>query len=228
MPALLSRRRSLPGRGTLPLSGKWKDSAAARQTSARLLEAIQPLANALRPPAPPLATPDAVCAPESLELGPYLRILRWFLEDGEVLRAAAFPDQPDASDPLSSILSGARGKLAAVRDKAPAKTLVAVTDRRVITAKTNAFLEHGEILQAIPVERVRYVRAATNPGGNSRSVIDLITRDENIRWHFPVDIDNSQVDTLAAVLAESMNIPEVERDALRRSGDTTSATEASV
>lgn len=29
-------------------------------------------------------------------------------------------------------------------DKAAAKTLVAVTDRRIITAKANAFLEQGE------------------------------------------------------------------------------------
>lgn len=206
----------LPGRDTLPMSGKRKDSTAARQTSARLLEAIQPLADALHPPAPPLEAPDAVCAPESLDPEPYLRILRWFLNDGEILRVLGFPDQPEASDPISSILSGARGKLAAVRDKAMAKTLVAVTDRRIITAKTNILLEHGEIRQEIPIERVRYVRAATSHGKNSRAAVDLITRDENIRWHFPADIDNTRVDTLAAVLAESMNIPDAEREALRR------------
>ncbi|MFD0740736.1 hypothetical protein ACFQ1L_01235 [Phytohabitans flavus] len=206
----------LPGRGTLPLSGKRKDSTAVRQTSAGLLEAIQPLANALRPPAPPLEVLDAVCAPESLDLEPYLRVLRWFLDDGETLRVLGFPDQPEASDPLSSILNGAMGKLAAARDKAPAKTLVAVTDRRIITAKTNTFLEQGEIRQEIPIERVRYVRAATSRDKSSRSAIDLITRDENIRWHFQVDIENTQVDTLAAVLAESMTIPDIEREELQR------------
>ncbi|MDQ7911182.1 hypothetical protein RB614_42510 [Phytohabitans sp. ZYX-F-186] len=206
----------LPGRGTLPLSGKRKDSAAVRQTSAGLLEAIQPLADALRPPAPPLEVPDAVCAPETLDLNPYLRILRWFLDDGETLRVLGFPDQPDASDPLSSILNGAMGKLAAARDKAPAKTLVAVTDRRVITAKTNTFLEQGEIRQEIPIDQVRYVRAATSQDKSSRTAIDLITRDENIRWHFQVDIDNTQVDTLAAVLAESMTIPDAEREELQQ------------
>ncbi|MFJ6198260.1 hypothetical protein [Micromonospora sp. NPDC092111] len=206
----------LPGRGTLPLSGKRKDSTAVRQSSAGLLEAIQPLADALRPSAPPLDAPDAVCAPESLDLGPYLRILRWFLDDGETLRVLGFPDQPHASDPLSSILNGAMGKLAAARDKAPAKTLVAVTDRRIITARTNTFLEQGEIHQEIPIDRVRYVRAATSQDRGSRSAIDLITRDENIQWRFQVDIDNTQVDTLAAVLAESMTIPDVEREVLQR------------
>lgn len=45
--------------------------------------------------------------------------------------------------------------------------------------------------------------------------IDLITRDENIRWLFHADIDNTQVDALAA-LAESMTIPDVERDELQQ------------
>jgi hypothetical protein len=147
----------LPGRDTLPrsLPRKRRDSKAARQTSARLLEAIEPLADALHPPAPALEAPGVVCAPRSLDLEPYLRILRWFLEDGETLRVLGFPDQLDALGPISAILGGAKEKLAAAMDKAAAKTLVAVTDRRIITAKTNAFLEQGEVRQDIPIDRVR-------------------------------------------------------------------------
>lgn len=206
----------LPGRDTLQLPGKRRDSKEARQTSARLLEAIEPLADALHPPAPPLDVPGVVCAPESLDLEPYLRILRWFLEDGETLRVVGFPDQLDALGPISAIFSGAKEKLAAARDKAAAKTLVAVTDRRIITARTNAFLEQGEIRQDIPIDRVRYVRAAATQDRSARLAIDLITRDENIRWLFHADIDNAQVDALAAVLAESMTIPDIERDELQR------------
>lgn len=206
----------LPGRDTLPMTGKRRDSKAARQTSARLLEAIEPLADALHPPAPPLEAPDVVCAPKSLDLEPYLRILRWFLEDGETLRVLGFPDQLDALGQIGVILGVAKEKLAAARDKAAAKTLVAVTDRRIITAKTNAFLEQSEIRQDVPIDRVRYVRVATPQGESGRLAIDLITRDENIRWLFHADIDNTQVDTLAAVLAESMTIPDVERDELQR------------
>ncbi len=211
----------LPGRGTLPLSGKRKDSAAVRLTSTRLLEAIQPLADALHPPAAPLAAPSAVCAPPSWQTEPYLRILRWFLDDGETLRVLGFGDEPDAADPLSSLFNGAKGMLAAARDKAAARTLVVVTDRRIITARTTTFLEQGEIRQEIPVGRVRYVRVATSPDKGARSAIDLITRDENLRWHFPADIDTTQVDTLAAVLAESMAIPDTERDELQRRGNAT-------
>lgn len=206
----------LPGRDTLPLPGKRKESIAARQASARLLEAIEPLADALHPPAPALEDPGVVCAPASLDLEPHLRILRWFLEDGETLRVLGFPDQLDALGPLSAIFGGAKEKLTAGRDKMAAKTLVAVTDRRIITAKSNAFLEQGEIRQVIPIDQVRYVRTATTQDKNARLAIDLITRDENIRWLFQADMDATQVDALAAVLAESMTIPDAERDELQR------------
>ncbi|MFF7932844.1 hypothetical protein [Streptomyces sp. NPDC007940] len=206
----------LPGRDTLPLPGKRKESIAARQASARLLEAIEPLTDALHPPAPPLEAPGVVCAPTSLDLEPHLRILRWFLEDGETLRVLGFPDQLDALGPISAIFGGAKEKLTAGRDKMAAKTLVAVTDRRIITAKSNAFLEQGEIRQVIPIDQVRYVRTATTQDKDARLAIDLITRDENIRWLFQADMDATQVDAFAAVLAESMTIPDVERDELQR------------
>lgn len=108
------------------------------------------------------------------------------------------------------------GRLAAVMDRTPARTLVAVTSRRIITARTNTFLEQGEVQREIPIEQVRYVRVATSQEKGTRSAIDLITRDENIRWHFPAEVDNAQVETLAAVLAESMTIPDAEREELLR------------
>ncbi|MGW4112542.1 hypothetical protein ACWEFJ_16835 [Actinosynnema sp. NPDC004786] len=201
---------------TWPLPGRRKDVKAARETTARLLEAIEPLADALHPPTPPLEAPDVVCAPESLDPEPYLRILRWLFEDGETLRALAFPDQPDSSDPVSAIVGGAKYMLASAMDKSSAKTVIAVTDRRIITARTSAFLEQAETGQEIPIDQVRYVRTTTTQDKTARLAIDLITRDENIRWLFHTDIDNTRANALAAVLAESMMIPDAERDALQR------------
>jgi hypothetical protein len=60
--------------------------------------------------------------------------------------------------------------------------------------------------------RRRLGRLATPQDESGRSAIDLITRDENSRWLFHADIDSNQVD----VLAESMTIPDVERDELAR------------
>ncbi|MDX8141492.1 hypothetical protein SK854_05170 [Lentzea sp. BCCO 10_0061] len=108
------------------------------------------------------------------------------------------------------------GIFAAAMDKTTDRTLVAVTDRRIILATTNTLLEQAEIHQDIPTDQVRYVRAPTAPDSSSRSAIDLITRDENIRWLFHADVDNTQVAALAAVLAESMTIPDAERDELQR------------
>ncbi|WP_026454335.1 hypothetical protein [Saccharomonospora iraqiensis] len=206
----------LPGSGTLPLPGRRRDAKAAREISARLLEALEPLADTLHRPVPPIEAPGVVCAPESLDLEPYLRILRWFLEDGETLRVLGFPDQLEAHDAVPAFFSGAKGKLAAAIDKAAAKTLVAVTDRRIVMTRASAFLAQGEIGQDIPIDRVRYVRAATTQDSGGRSAIDLITREENIRWAFHPDIDNTHVDALAAVLAESMTIPDVEREELQQ------------
>ncbi|MFE4177503.1 hypothetical protein ACFRR7_36620 [Streptomyces sp. NPDC056909] len=202
----------LPGRATVPLMGKRKDAKKARLTSAQLLEAIQPLADALHPPAPPLQAPAVVCAPKSVDLERYLRILRWFLEDGETLRVLGL----DAPARIGAILDGARGKVAPTMDKAAARNLVAVTDRRIITARTNAFLGQGEIGHDIPIDRVRYVRAPVTRDGNGRSAIDLITPEDNIRWLFDADVDDTDVAALAAVLAESMNIPDDERVQLQR------------
>ncbi|WP_235031959.1 hypothetical protein [Actinacidiphila yanglinensis] len=202
----------LPGRTTVPLIGKRKDAKKARLTSTQLLEAIQPLADALHPPAPPLEIPEVVCAPTSLDLERYLRILRWRIEDGETLRALGL----DAPARIGAILDGAKEKVAPAMDKAAARNLVAVTDRRIITAKANAFLGQGEIGQDIPIDRVRYVRAPAARDGNGRSVIDLITSEDNLRWLFDSDIDSTHVSALAAVLAESMNIPDEERAQLQR------------
>ncbi|MGW0666328.1 hypothetical protein [Streptomyces sp. NPDC002746] len=202
----------LPGRATVPLIGKRKDAKKARLTSAQLLEAIQPLADALHPPVPPLHAPAVVCAPEPLDLERYLRILRWFLDDGETLRVLGL----DAPDRMGAILDGAKGKVAPTREKAASRNLVAVTDRRIITARTNAFLGQGEIAHDIPVDRVRYVRAPGTRDGNGRSAIDLITPEDNIRWLFDSDVDNTDVAALAAVLAESMNIPDDERVQLQQ------------
>lgn len=221
----------LPGRATVPLTRNRKDSKAARLTCTELLKAIEPLADALRPPVPPLEKPVVSCAPESLDFDPYLRILRWFLEDGESLRALGFPDQLDVLGSFGAASGGAKEKVAATKekafatkdkvaaaiDKAAAKHLVAVTDRRIITAKTSAFRKQGQIGQEVPIDRVRYVRAPARDG-NGRSAIDIITSDENIRAIFPADIDHAQVDALAAVLAESMMIPDAERDELQRRG----------
>ncbi|MFE7125159.1 hypothetical protein [Streptomyces sp. NPDC057617] len=92
------------------------------------------------------------------------------------------------------------------------------SDRRIIMAKTNVFLGQGEIGQDIPIDRVRYVRAPAAQDGKGRLAIDLITSEDNFRWLFDSDVDNTQMAVLAGVLAEPMNIPDDERVQLQRPG----------
>jgi len=213
----------LPGRATVPLTPSRRDSKAASLTSAHLLKAIEPLADALRPPAPPLVTPDVVCAPKGLDHEPYLRILRWILKDGETLRCLGFPYQLDEGEVVKAVgqrvLGGLDGEKWATRvglDPEKWATLVAVTDRRIITARPSALRQQGETSQDIPVDLVRYVRPTIAQDESVRAEIDLITRDKNIHWTFHAGTDNTQVNALAAVLAESMTIPGAEREELQR------------
>lgn len=202
----------LPGRASVPLTKKWKDSKASRLTGGELLKVVEPLADALRPPAPLLDAPQVVCSLKQLDLDPYLGILRWFLEDGETLRCLGFPYQLDEGDVAKFVGQNVLSRL----DPEKWATLVAVTDRRVITAKASTFRQQGEIGQEVPIDQVRYVRARTSQGGGVRSTVNLITRDEDIRWAFHVDTAKADVDAFAAVLAESMAIPEAERAELLR------------
>ena len=68
----------LPGRATMPMTKKRRDAKATRLTCAQLLEAIEPLANMIHPAVDMPAAPGTVCAPDGLDLDPYLHVLRWF------------------------------------------------------------------------------------------------------------------------------------------------------
>ncbi len=198
----------LPGRGTAPLPSEQKDDSKHR-TAAALLAAIQPLADALHPPAAPLDAPAIVCTPGKIELGPYLRIMRWRLDENEDLSAIAFSEPLDSPDLFSAIVSSVTGMFWSPQDKASGKSLIVVTDRRIITADVDTFLAQGQIQDEIPLNQVRYVRTITER--RVHVALDLITRDENIRWRFPVDADHEQVQQLAALLREAIVIPAVER-----------------
>lgn len=204
----------LPGRATLPLTPKRRDTKGARLTCGRLLEALEPLADALNPPAPALEPPEIVCVPDTFDLEPALSVLRWFLDDDETLRGLGLADPLDAGRPIGAILDAAKDGWAAVRDRARTMTLVAVTDRRIITARTNVLLQQGQLQQEIPLDQVRYVRPPADADG--RVTIDVITRDENLRWAFHPDGDDAAADELRALIAESMSIPDSERHQLRR------------
>ncbi len=205
----------LPGGRNLSLTKRQKDSNQGRLTCAQLLAAVAPLADALRPPREPLDVPPVVCAPRSLESNTCLGVLRWLLEEGEMLRAIGFSYEPDAWAEFRSRVPGFdEKKRVAARDRAASKEFLAVTSRRILTARTRDFLQDGRLSQEIPLDRVRYLRVHPPTTAQSPARIELITRDIDFEWAFHPKVETKDIDALSATLAESMYIPDSEREEL--------------
>ena len=189
----------LPGRATMPLTKKRRDAKATKLTCAQLLEAIEPLADVLHPAVDTPAVPETVCAPDDLDLDPYLRVLRWFLEDGEQLHGIAFPYEASANNFSRKLLS----KLvdaAWQAGKAAFSTFVAVTDRRIITANPRELLHCGELGTTYPLDDVEGVHPRTDNTDHVCPVIGVTTKRSDIRWMFPARADQTSIDDLATMI----------------------------
>lgn len=205
----------LPGRRTISqsLPRARSGAKAAKATATSLLESITPLAEALHPPAPPLSPPEVLLIEDALNLGPFLRVLRWFLDDDEVVQAMGLSEREAGDGLLPATLDKARERLNAARDRATPRTLIVVTDRRVLTAESDAFLEEGAINTDIPIGQIRYVRCKVAHLRDGPSLVDLITRDADLHLRFPAAA-STQVKALVSLLAHAMNLPDSERIAL--------------
>ena len=204
----------LPGRATVPLTKKRKDAKASQLTCRQLLEAIDPLANMLQPAVEMPAVPAAVCAPEGLELDPYLHILRWFLEDGETLRSVAFPYEMGTHNfagVVPAILARrvdatwdalAPGRASAIVEKFASSTFIAVTDRRIVTANPGKLLKRGELGPIYSLDDVRNVRGRSHRGAGVRPTIYVATEERDLHWMFPDSAEHEDIDSLAAALSE--------------------------
>ena len=203
----------LLGRATMPLTKKRRDAKAAKLTCAQLLEAIEPLAELLHPAVAMPAVPEMACAPDDLDLDPYLRVLRWFLEDGEQLHGIAFPCEASANNfpgklpaaALSKLLDAAwdalkPGKMQALTPKATSSTFVAVTDRRIITANPRELLHCGELGATYPLDDVEGVHPRTDNTDHVCPVIGVTTKQSDIRWMFPARADQTSIDDLATMI----------------------------
>ncbi|WP_277210581.1 hypothetical protein [Isoptericola croceus] len=200
----------LPGRSTVPLTRKRKDAKAAQVTAAQLLAAVAPLADSLRPPASPLGVPSVAAGPKSLDPAAQLEVLRWMLDDGETLHGVGLPFDLHEGDVVKGIGQNLRERF----DLEKSAVFVAVTDRRVITAKASTFRQEGTIEHSVPLEHVRYVRSRCPQRDGGRSTVELTTRDVDFRWVFHEDSEQEGVDSFAGLLAESMTLPEAEREEL--------------
>ena len=203
----------LPGRATVPLTKKRRGAKSSQLTCQQLLAAIEPLADMLQPPADMPAVPETVCAPDGLDLEPYLRVLRWFLEDGEQLRSVAFPYEVGSRN-LTGVVPAilakrvdtawdglASGKVGAAVEKLAASSFVAVTDRRVVTADPRTLLRRGELNAVYQLDEIRYVRPRSNHDSRVRPSLGIATDRRDVQWMFPADAELDDIDNLAVALA---------------------------
>ena len=204
----------LPGPKTLGRTRK--DTRLTRDQARDLLRAIEPLADALRPPVRALEAPDLVCTPVGTEVQPYLDALRWIIDGGETLRAVGVCYGRDAA-----IGDRIRKDVLSRFDAEKWATVLALTDRRLIVSRASGLSQEASINRQIRLDDVRYVRARASAGE-----IDVITRSDELHWVFPDSTDDGQIKMLAAALAESMNLPDAEREALLENAQQIVAPEA--
>lgn len=218
----------LPGRATMPLTKKRKDAGVSKLTCAQLLESIEPLTRVFHPAVEFPSMPDTVCAPKGIDLDPYLRILQWFLEDGEKLRGIAFPYEVETNylgRLVSAVLAKrvdatwealAPGRTHTIMEKFASCTFVAVTDRRIITANPRDLLRRGELGPIHSLDEVQYVRPRSNHGAVVRPTIDVTTDHRDIHWMFPDAACHDQIDDLATILWERKPRATTAREAIEQ------------
>ena len=219
----------LPGRRTLPLLPQ-RRSKQSQLTSAQLLEAIEPLADALNPIRNKLDSASTITtiAPEGYDTDVYVRILRWLLNDNEHLLAIAFPHQMDSNNPLTMVSTAFDLKMDAswnllrlekkigTVSKAVSASFIAVTDARIITANPHDFRNHGTIKGEVPRSEIRHIRFTSADNDNSRTKIDVTTEKIDFHWIFPVAANNDDINTLAQILEATPEVdahqhPEMEK-----------------
>ena len=203
----------LPGEWTLPYFQKRQDQTASRDTATKLLEELNPLAQQLGIKENPVPHPDVTCAPANYDVSPYTQILRWYLEEGEELRALAFPlntlthrfFSPQLDKVSSSInlawsnlpkpedatgWNPGRAKRAALR-QGVSPEMVALSDRRIITAHPQEFIQKGIVKEEFSIDDVTptFTETETSTEADAEDILPElhITQGEKKcrEWRFP-------------------------------------------
>ena len=168
----------LPGASSFFFSQKRQDKTASRDTATKLLEKLNELAQQLDIQDNPIPSPDVTCAPDDYDVSPYTKILRWYLNEGEELRGLAFPvntlthkfvaptidkirSKPSVDSAWSNLpkpedttgWSPGRAKRAALR-RGVSPEMVAVSDRRIITADPQEFIQKGIVKEEFSIDDV--------------------------------------------------------------------------
>jgi hypothetical protein len=173
----------------------------------QMVNAVERLSDSVRQQPAPLEHPNTVYVDDAERLDQDLRILRWHLDADEKLDALATASEIVAGSALNA--------LPVARRLDSNRVLIAVTQQRVLTADLSDFRNQGVVERSIPNDEIRYMRFRDNdPAGQAE--VDLITKDDNLTWRFGKgSASQTPIRGLGALLADRMEIPQVERDAMR-------------
>lgn len=180
----------LPGELSLPFTTKRRNIGDAVAMAEALAERVAELRNRVHIQPGPLEPPVVVFREDVP--GDVLRILRWALP---------------AEDPLLAIADVNLDRL--VGDNA----YLGVTSDRFFISSQSAVRKQGTIEREFPLSDIRYVRFRERE--KQSPVLDVITRDENIRLTFDgwavkgQGLENAR--RLGNLLAAAMDLPEDER-----------------
>lgn len=169
----------LPGGWTVPASGKRKQSHLSQQMAQEIIGTLNPLVQQLGIQEKPIPSLDVTCAPDDYDVSPYTQILRWYLDEGEELRALAFPVNALTHKVVAPTIDRIRSKpsVDSAWSKLPtpkdatewslgwvrratgravmvSPEMVAVTGRRIITADPQEFIQKGIVKEEFSINDV--------------------------------------------------------------------------
>lgn len=214
------------GKWTIPLTQKRGDTAVSQEIAQKLLEALDGLARQLGIRENPQPEPTVTCAPEDYDTSAYTDTLRWFLDEGEELHALAFPVDrlshrllAKASSPFAEAVEIAWAGLpqrddtktpdirkpgqtvgflrrAAQRSVVVAPEMVAVTNRRVITASPQDFIQKGTVTGSYPLEELTWDFLNEQ---DSLAQLHVAHEQRHFEWCFP-SVGREAAQELASLL----------------------------
>ena len=205
-----------------------QDDRVSREVCAKLLEVIEPLINAFHPGTPELKVPDVTCAPADFDVDPYLRVLRWLLDDGEVLRGLALSHIPNQL----GVLAAQTGMLDTVVDNswkslAPdvlaSSSLIAITNQRIVTANPQTLRSEGKLGDCFDLTSIRNVRPPEMHDNQIRRTITVTTERRDLTWMFPQAADDDAINQLAELLQKNLSEEKSQQLAVNESQATADA-----